>query len=132
MTPQTAEVILHHGTTLLSAGQIEKFGPDPNYREPGGEHQPPALGFSACRAGESTCLTGLPEEMAQRKAKLFPAHDGPAIIEEHVPEWIMQILYRDTIAAGLSRHGEIRFEPESGLEQLRAEWPNLTKRVIPL
>ena len=34
--------------------------------------------------------------------------------------------------AGLARSGEIRFEPESGLNELRAEWHNLTKRVIPL
>jgi hypothetical protein len=44
----------------------------------------------------------------------------------------MGILYADPIAAGLARSGEIRFEPESGLNELRAEWPNLTKRVIPL
>jgi hypothetical protein len=44
----------------------------------------------------------------------------------------MAILYADPIAAGLARGGEIRFEPESGLNELRAEWPNLTKRVIPL
>ena len=34
--------------------------------------------------------------------------------------------------AALARSGEIRFEPESGLSELRAEWHNLTKRVIPL
>ncbi|HUG91635.1 MAG TPA: hypothetical protein VML55_12415 [Planctomycetaceae bacterium] len=44
----------------------------------------------------------------------------------------MEILYADPIAAGLARSGEIRFEPESGLNELRAEWRNLTKRVIPL
>ena len=26
----------------------------------------------------------------------------------------------------------LRFEPESGLNELLAEWPNLSKRVIPL
>ena len=49
-----------------------------------------------------------------------------------VPEWIMAILYADPIAAGLARSGEIRFEPECGLDELRTEWHNLTKRVIPL
>ena len=44
----------------------------------------------------------------------------------------MTILTADAIAAGLARGGEIRFEPESGLNELRAEWRNLTKRVIPL
>lgn len=44
----------------------------------------------------------------------------------------MEILYADPIAAGLARSGEIRFDPESGLNELRAEWHNLKKRVIPL
>ena len=49
-----------------------------------------------------------------------------------MPAWIMAILYSDSIAAGLARSGGIRFEPESGLHELLAEWHNLTKRVIPL
>jgi hypothetical protein len=44
----------------------------------------------------------------------------------------MAILYADPITAGLARSGEVRFEPESGLNELKAEWHNLTKRVIPL
>jgi len=31
----------------------------------------------------------------------------------------MALLYGDPIAAGLARSGEIRFEPESGLSELR-------------
>ena len=42
----------------------------------------------------------------------------------------MAILHSDSIASGLARGGEIRFEPESGLNELLAEWHNLTKRVI--
>ena len=57
---------------------------------------------------------------------------GPAILEISVPAWIMKTLYTDPIAAGLERSGEIRFDPESGLNELRAEWHNLEKRVIPL
>ncbi len=53
-------------------------------------------------------------------------------LEVIVPAWIMAILYAAPIAAGLARSGEIRFEPESGLNELRAEWHNLSKRVIPL
>lgn len=49
-----------------------------------------------------------------------------------MPAGIMAILYADPIAAGLARSGEIRFEPERGLEELRAEWHNLTRRVIQL
>src|ERR1700681_1833747 len=63
---------------------------------------------------------------------LFPNEGGPAILEVSVPAWMMAILYADPIAAGLARGGEIRFEPESGLTELRAEWHTLTKRVIPL
>jgi hypothetical protein len=44
----------------------------------------------------------------------------------------MAVLYADPLAAGLARSGEIRFELGSGLSELRAEWPNLNKRVIPL
>jgi hypothetical protein len=67
---------------------------------------------------------------ARNKAALFPDEGGPAILEVGVPEWIMSILYADSIASGLARGGEIRFEPESGLDELRAEWPSLAKRVI--
>lgn len=57
----------------------------------------------------------------------FPNEGGPAILEVSVPDWIMAILYADPIAAGLARSGEIRFEPGCGLDELRAEWPNLSK-----
>lgn len=69
---------------------------------------------------------------AREKDVLFPEEGGPAILEVSVPAWIMAILYADPIAAGLARSGEIRFDPESGLNELRAEWHKLTKRVIPL
>lgn len=69
---------------------------------------------------------------ARNKHALFPDEGGPAILEVRVPAWIMAAIYADPVAAGLARSGEIRFEPESGLNELRAEWHNLTKRVIPL
>jgi hypothetical protein len=53
-----------------------------------------------------------------------------ALVE--VPAWIMAILYADPLAAGATKGGEIRFEAESGLNGLRQEWPNLTKRIIRL
>jgi hypothetical protein len=43
----------------------------------------------------------------------------------------MALVDADPIAAALARRREIRFEPESGLDELRAEWHDLTKRVIP-
>lgn len=69
---------------------------------------------------------------ARNKDSLFPDEGGPAILEVGVPAWIMAILYVDPLAAGLARSGEIRFESESGLNQLRAEWHTLEKRVIAL
>ena len=78
------------------------------------------------------CKTGTPDEVARRKDALFPSEGGPAILEVEVPAWIMVILYADLISGGLARSGEIRFEPESGLSELRTEWQKLTKRIIPL
>ena len=69
---------------------------------------------------------------ALSKHTLFPNEGGPAIVEVEVPARIMAVLYADPIAAGLARSGEIRFELESGLKELQAEWPNLVKRVTSL
>ncbi len=124
--------VLHHGTTLGRARVIERSGPDPDYREPGTGSLPAAEGFSAVIADGRRCSTGTPEVAARSKHVLFPNEGGPAILEVSVPAWIMAILYADPLAAGLARSGEIRFEPESGLNELRAEWHDLTKRVIPL
>lgn len=127
-----SSTILHHGTTLQRAREIEQHGPDPEYREPGSELLPPAVGFSAVIADGRHCSTGNPEMAARSKHALFPDEGGPAILEFSVPARIMAILYGDPIGAGLARSGEIRFEPENGLNELRAEWHDLPKRVIPL
>lgn len=132
MTPEPAVLVLHHGTTLWRARAIEVNGPDPTFREPGSEYRPPAEGFSTVIGDGRLCATGSPERAARQKAALFPDEGGPAILEISVPRRIMAILYSDPIAAGLARGGEIRFDPESGLNELRAEWHTLTKRVIPL
>jgi hypothetical protein len=130
--PDPAPTILHHGTTLRRARTIEADGPDPAFREPGSGQIPPAEGFSTVIGDGRPCSTGTPEMAARNKDALFPGEGGPAILEVSVPAWIMAILYADPIAAGFARGGEIRFEPESGLNELRAEWRNLPKRVIPL
>jgi hypothetical protein len=126
LTPEPSAFVLHHGTTLRRARTIEANGPDPTFREPGSEHFPPAEGFSTVIGDGRLCATGSPE-----MAALFPDEGGPTILEISLPQWIMAIVYSDPIAAGLARGGEIRFDPESGLNELRAEWHNLTKRVIP-
>jgi hypothetical protein len=125
-------LILHRGTTLRRARAIEANGPDPLFREPGSSHLLPAEGFSTVIGDGRPCGTGTPQMAAQEKDLFFPDEGGPAILEVSVPAWIMEILYADPIAAGLARSGEIRFDPESGLNELRAEWHNLKKRVIPL
>lgn len=132
MAPDAPPTILHHGTTLLRAREIEKHGPNPEYREPGSGALPPAAGFSTVIGDGRQCSTGTPEMAARSKHALFPDEGGPAILEVSVPAWIMAVLYADAIVAGLARSGEIRFEPESGLNELRAEWHKLPKRVIPL
>jgi hypothetical protein len=132
LTPDAPPTILHHGTTLRRAVEIEANGPDPTYREPDSGCLPPAQGFSTVVGDGRPCSPGTPEIAARNKHALFPDEGGPAILEVSVPAWIMTILFADPIAAGLARSGEIRFEPESGLAELRAEWQNLTKRVLPL
>jgi hypothetical protein len=123
-------IVLHHGTTLSRARAIEANGPDPSYREPGSQHLPGAGGFSTVIRDGRPCATGTPDICAYRKHALFPDEGGPAILEFSVPEWIMNRLLAYPISAGLARAGEIRFEPESGLNELRAEWRNLSRRVI--
>lgn len=76
---------------------------------------PPAEGFSTVIGDGPPCSTGTPEMAARNKHALFPNEGGPAILEVSVPAGIMAILYADPIAAGFARSGEIRFEPESGL-----------------
>jgi hypothetical protein len=132
LTIEPSLLILHQGTTLRRARAIEANGPDPSFREPGSGQLPPAEGLSTVIGDGRACGTGTPQIAAREKDRLFPDEGGPAILEIGVPAWIMEILYADPIAAGLARSGEIRFDPESGLNELRAEWHNLPKRVIPL
>src|SRR5262245_13605007 len=118
MAPGEPLVLLRHGTTRRRAETILRDGPDPNYREPGGFDT--AEAFSTARIHASS-PHGEPDEVAARKARLFPNEGGPAIIEIEVPESIVR-------KADLG--GEVRFEPGFGLEELLAAWPSLTKRLL--
>jgi hypothetical protein len=109
---------------------IEASGPDPFYVEPGGSHVPPAEAFSTCFTDGRLCLQGTAEGYARGKAARFPTEGGPAILELEVPQWILNILLNDPIMAAFARSGEARFEPGFGFEEILAEWPVLTKRVI--
>ena len=73
---------------------------------------------------------GLPLRSPENKDSLFPNEGGPAILEIAVPPWIMDILFADPLMEAVSQGGEARFEKGFGLEELCAEWSNITKRVI--
>jgi hypothetical protein len=92
LTPDLPATVLHHGTTLRRAREIEANGPDPDYREPGSGHLPAAEAFSTVIGDGPPCSTGTPEMAARNKAALFPDEGGPAILEIRVPAWIMAIL----------------------------------------
>lgn len=118
MTPGESVVRLRHGTTRQRAEAILRDGPNPNFREPG--DLDPVYGFSTARAS-SSCPFGSPEMVAAGKALLFPTEGGPAILEIEVPESIVR--KADMI-------GEVRFELGTGLEELLAVWPLISKQVF--
>jgi hypothetical protein len=105
-------VILRHGTTLARALSIIKNGPDENFVEPG--DTAPARGISFVEEGYTGADVGAPEDYAAGKALAFPDEGGPAILRIAVPKKI----------ANLAREsgGLFRFEPETGLAQLKAAW----------
>jgi hypothetical protein len=72
LTPDLPPTILHHGTALRRARQIEANGPDPNFRESGTGPLPPAEAFSTVIADGWPCNTGTPEMAARNKHALFP------------------------------------------------------------
>lgn len=124
-------MLLHHGTTRERAEAIEEAGPSPNFCEPGGG---PAEGFHTARA-EGPFDHGSPETYARNKAAIF-AEGGPAILEFILPDDLAASIVAEV---GVMEEGkadnlgaEISFYPGYGLEQLRAAWPTLAKRVIPL
>lgn len=113
--------ILLHGTTRRRAEAILLDGPDPDFREPGGFEK--TLGFSTAPP-QGPYHTGDPKEVAAAKASLFANEGGPVILEIEVPEEI--------VALAVDNISELRFEPGNGLEELRAAWPSLRKRILEL
>ena len=132
MTPAAPPVILHHGTTLQRARAIEANGPNPNYVEPGGQHVPPAEGFSTHVKDAPIPTEESPAEYARGKARNFPSEGGPGILEVEVPQWIVDLVLIDPLQGGLGRCGEVRFDYGFGLDELLLAWPSLTKKVIPI
>jgi hypothetical protein len=78
---------LLHGTTRRRAERILALGPDPLFREPGG--QVSDSGFSAY-LDRGPFLFGDPDEYARGKAKEFPDEGGPAMLVFDVPDEILQ------------------------------------------
>jgi hypothetical protein len=116
-------MILLHGTTRLRAELTAKHGPDPRYREPGGQgHED---GFSmALEAGPFHF--GTPEEYARGKAKEFPNEGGPVILAVDMPEEIVQRAANEWFPL---EQGLVQFDRGAGLEELLSAWPSLTKEI---
>jgi hypothetical protein len=129
----TGVVRLHHGTTLHRAERIIRAGPDWRYVEPGSTFHIRAEGLSTFPAGFKQRDSPDAEEYARRKANNFPSEGGPVILEIEVPDWIVDSVRNHPVGQFyVADSGEIRFEPGMGLEELLQEWPNLTRRIIPL
>jgi hypothetical protein len=127
-------VLLRHGTTRKRAEHILQNGPDPRYREPGGQY--PAEGFSTAPA-QGPFGFGDPEVIARRKARLFPNDGGPAILEFELPNDLAKGLVaslRKPIQKGkaLNWGDEIAFDTGFGIEPLLVVWSQITKRIIDL
>jgi hypothetical protein len=116
--------LLFHGTTLRRALAIVAAGPDPGYVEPGGDVG--AENFSACLTFGPFKI-GKPEEYACRKARTAPDEDGPALVIVEVPEDLVALAVNEWFPLS---QGFVQFDLGAGLEELRAEWARLEKRVM--
>jgi hypothetical protein len=115
-------VRLRHGTTRRRAEAILLHGPDPKFREPGGQPDPPDIGGFSTAVSGVDCVTGNPDEVAVRKSRLFPDEGGPAIVHMEVPRSVCEL----AINVG---SGEIRFQPGYGLAELLDCWADLQKTI---
>jgi len=119
--------ILHHGTTRKRAEQIRALGPNPDFIEPGGG--PRAEGFSTYLATGPFPLQK-PEDYARHKAAVFQDEGGPVILAVDVPDDIIALAV-DELYLPL-RHGIVQFDDGAGLEELRATWATLPKKILPI
>ena len=122
-------MLLHHGTTRDRALAIVANGPDPTFREGAG---PECEGFFVSRANGP--FDRSPSDYARAKAATFPRENGPAIVEFELPdETAEQIIAPEgqlINGMALDVRVEIAFQPDGGLERLRAIWAGLKKQVI--
>jgi len=80
-------MILPHGTTRHRAEQILDLGPNPRFREPGGQAWDDGFSMSL-EAGPFDF--GTPEAYALGKAREFPEEGGAVILVLDVPEDIVK------------------------------------------
>jgi hypothetical protein len=116
-------MILVHGTTRFRAEQILQHGPNPRYKEPGGQTWND--GFSMC-VEDGPFILDPPEVYARKKAQHFPGEGGPAILAVDVPDEIVQ--KADAAWFPVSQ-GLIQFDEGAGIEELLQAWPTLPKEV---
>ena len=121
--------LLFHGTTLWRARRIMESGPDADFMEPGSKG--PARSFSACLPFGPFGCTGKPEDYAWGKSLAADREGrdegGPALLLMDVPDGIMELAVDEFLPLA---QGFVQFDPGAGLEELRAAWPRLEKRVI--
>lgn len=116
-------MILLHGTTRDRAERIREHGPDPRFREPGGEVGED--GFSMNVEG-GPFLFGKPDEYARSKARQFPDEGGPAILVVDVPDEIVTRAANDWLPLS---QGLVQFDLGAGLEELIVAWPALSREI---
>jgi hypothetical protein len=113
-------MILLHATTRRRAEQILDLGPDPRFREPGG--QATEDGFSLYLESGPFHF-GTPDEYARGKAREFPDEGGAVTVLE-VPDEIVQRAATERFPL---TQGLVQFDPGSGLEELVAVWSEIAK-----
>ncbi len=117
--------LLFHGTTLRRAFSILASGPDPGYVELGGDVG--TENFSACLTfGPFECV-GKPEDYACRKARTAHDEEGAALLIVEVPDDLVALAVNEWFPLS---QGFVQFDLGAGLEEVRAAWPDLEKRVL--
>jgi hypothetical protein len=114
-------MILLHGTTRRRAEQILDLGPDPRYREPGG--QGTEDGFSMYLESGPFHF-GMPDEYARGKAREFPDEGGAVILVLEVPD---EVVHRSATEWFPLSQGLVQFDPGAGLEELAAVWSEVAR-----
>lgn len=115
---------LLHGTTRRRAARILRVGPDPYCIYPEGSDG----GFSTCLATADPGV-GAPEAYAWAQYTRNQSEGGPAIVVVDVPDEIIALTLDSYFPLS---QGLFQFEPGKGLEELRARWPKLKKRILEL